>query len=750
MKITHIKRIKDYAIFRDFTWPGDLDEFGRYNLIYGWNGSGKTLLSRIFRHLENKTSPTFGNVTLSIDGHDFTELEFPQTNVQIKVFNRDFVNESIFPVEGGDLPPIYVIGKENVQKQKKLKELKAKLATKKKELDKIRETKQKAEKDLDNHCIVSAKRIKDLLRASGSAYNDYNKGDYRDRAEQMAAEGDAATHPLSDSQRENLLVWHRAEPESKVAEVDYRLPQLQDLADKVAALLETTVVSTTIEALKDDPKLARWTREGLRLHKDRNSDRCLFCEQPLPKDRLAKLEAHFNAEYERFLQKVEEQIQALESARKEAAELRLRDRAALYKDLVTEYDAAEQALRETLGVVQGFLEDLIAALKVKKTKPFERLTMIPPIPKIDTEVVDRLNTVIRKHNQACDNFNQRVSEARNRLATDMIAEELDEFVRLRDAVKQTDARLGEAEQDIQRLTREIDQLEREIVQHRQPAEDLNKDLQSYLGHDELQLEIKETGYAITRHGKPAKSLSEGERTAIALLYFLKSLEDQAFNLLDSVVVLDDPVSSLDANALYCAFGFIRERTQRAGQLFILTHNFPFFRQVRNWFMHTRQQEHLYMLECTYNGADRKSQLRRLDLLLRDYDSEYHYLFARVYRAENSPTEKLLEENYILPNIARRLLETFLAFKYPGKESMWDKLRKVKTLDESKKSKIFNFVNIHSHGGDVGQPEQDLSWLRETRSILKDILNLIQGEDSEHFSAMVRLVEQVDANSGNGE
>jgi len=748
MAITRIRRLKDYAIFRDFTWPGNLPEFGRYNLIYGWNGSGKTLLSRIFRHLENRTPPAFGNVTLSIDGRDLAGPEFPQANVQNKVFNRDFVNESIFPVGGGDLLPIYVIGKENVQKQKEVERLKAERVTKEGELNAVRATKQQAERGLDKHCIDRAKLIKETLRLTGSAYNDYDKRDYQSRAQQMAADGDAAAHRLSDSQRESLLAQHRARHKPKVSEVAYGLPQLPDLTDKVEALLGTTVVSAAIQALKDDSALAEWTRHGLGLHKDRKSDKCLFCQQPLPKGRLAELEAHFNAEYERFLQKVEEQIRALESTGKQAAELRLPDRAALYDDLITEYDAAEQALREALGAIQGFLGYLIKALKAKKAQPFKPLTMTVSVPVLDTAVVDCLNGVIRKHNQACDDFDRRVSEARDRLAADMIAEVLDEFVRLRDAVHQADADVKKAEQEVQRLTTKIEQLEQQIVQHRQPAEDLNRDLRNYLGHDELQLDVKETGYAITRHGVPAESVSEGETTAIALLYFLKSLEDRDFEARRSVVVLDDPVSSLDANALYCAFGFIRKCTRQAGQLFILTHNFPFFRQVRNWFKHTGSAR-LYMLECTYNGAKRESRLGPLDPLLEHYESEYHYLFARVYRAATSRPEALLEQNYLLPNIARRLLETFLAFKYPGKESMWDKLCEVKNLDESKKSRIFNFINTQSHGGDVGQPEEDLSWLSETRPILKDILNLIQSEDDKHFSAMVRLVT-VDGNSGGNE
>ncbi len=48
MAITHIRRLREWGIFHDFTWPADLPEFKKYNLIYGWNWFSKTTLSRIF------------------------------------------------------------------------------------------------------------------------------------------------------------------------------------------------------------------------------------------------------------------------------------------------------------------------------------------------------------------------------------------------------------------------------------------------------------------------------------------------------------------------------------------------------------------------------------------------------------------------------------------------------------------------------------------------------------------------------
>lgn len=88
MSIIHrISRLKDCGIYRNFAWPSDLPDFGRFNLIYGWNGTGKTTLSRVLRCLEKQTKP-MGQVTIAIDGQNLQGDDFPTSSVPIRVFNR--------------------------------------------------------------------------------------------------------------------------------------------------------------------------------------------------------------------------------------------------------------------------------------------------------------------------------------------------------------------------------------------------------------------------------------------------------------------------------------------------------------------------------------------------------------------------------------------------------------------------------------------------------------------------------------
>ena len=748
-RITRISRLRSCGVFRNFTWPSDLSEFGQYNLIYGWNWTGKTTLSRLFRDLELGRPPTMGEAVLHIGGRDVRGENFPDSSLSVRVFNRDFIQKSVFPVGGSDMRPILVLGTENVEKQKEVELLKKHGATARSNRESARSAKQTALGDFDRFCIDRARVIKDTLRSSGqNPYNYYDKSDFRGDAENMVKAGDSAAHRLIDAEREKLLARHQATPKPRVAELAYALPDFNAITEYLSKLLTQTVVAAAIEALKDDPTLADWIRQGLALHRDRKTERCQFCEQPLSKDRLTALETHFSTEYERFIRRIDQKIDKLDAASKASETLRLPTKADLYDDLGQELQSPETGLMEAREYTQGFLGAAVRALEDKKHRVFEHVKLELEAPPVDAGAVERLNTVIRKHNQACDDFENRAEEARNRVAADMIAAELEEFAHRRDAEDRARADVQTKEQEVLRVDREIARLEREIVEHRRPAEELNEDLRKYLGHHELRLEINDTGYTITRGGVSAQFLSEGETTAIALLYFLKSLQDRRFPLANGVIVLDDPVSSLDANALFLAFAFIRERTKDAGQLFILTHNFSFFRQVRHWFHHLKGQKkkdvskrpaRFFMLDSALDENARNSTIRWLDPLLEQYDSEYQYLFARIHRASTELASEDLEKNYVLPNMSRRLLEAFLAFRMPHiPGDLWKKLQKV-TFDEVKKLRILRFLHTHSHSSAVGESEHDLTALAEGSAVLKDLLEMIESMDCTHYSAMVQLV-----------
>lgn len=749
--VTKISRLRHPGVLRDFSWPADLPSFGRYNLIYGWNGSGKTTLSNLFRALELRKQPE-GEVTLTTANSSISDNEFAQSTLPVRVFNRDFVAANVFPVGGGEVPPIFVLGEESAEKQAQVEQLKEEKASAQGKIDDAKPEKAKAERALDRHCVDRATVIRETLRSSGdNPYNNYDKARYRRRVAAMQSAGDKTNHLLSDDERERLISQSKATPKDPVNEVQLRLPDLQQLTNTTRQLLQKSVVSSAIDALKADPQLSAWTRDGLGLHQQRDADHCLFCEQPLPDGRMAALEAHFSAEYEQLLRQLDMQIGELEAGSRTLRQLSLPNRAELYEDLVADFDQAKTQLDASVTAITDYLAALVAALKDKKRKLFETQSLEVAAPNIQqsVSVIDDINAIVRRHNQTCTDFEGHVRTAREKLEADSVASSLDEYQSLVDAVQAQEKAISEASSLGLQLGGDISRLEREIVEHRQPAEELNQDLHSYLGHSELQLEVKDTGYTIARNGTPARSLSEGEMTAIALLYFLKTLKDRRFEMDQGLVVLDDPISSLDANALFMAFAFIRRCVDEASQIIILTHNFAMFRQVRNWFHYlpgqnkkdvTKRPARFYMLDCSLTDEGRRSCIAPLDPLLEQFESEYHYLFARVYRRAQANAAGGLEANYIFPNMARRLLETFLAFRRPQHAGeLRQKLQGI-DFDETRKLRILRFLHTHSHADAIVDPEHDPSALGEAKAVLTDLLALIQHEDAAHYDAMVALVD----------
>ena len=163
---------------------------------------------------------------------------------------------------------------------------------------------------------------------------------------------------------------------------------------------------------------------------------------------------------------------------------------------------------------------------------------------------------------------------------------------------------GEQEQavtDIAALTEEIAQLNKQTVNTTAAKDSINALIKSS-GFQGFSLKEKpgtQYVYQLVREdGTVAKGLSEGERHFIAFLYFyhmvMGSQSDEG-RMKDKIVVIDDPVSSMDSSALFTVASLVREMiavcynnyelTEEEGvddhikQLFCLTHNPFFFKEV---------------------------------------------------------------------------------------------------------------------------------------------------------------------------
>lgn len=774
MTLTKISKIKNYRIFRDFSWPTELHEFGRFNVIYGWNGAGKTTLSTIMRHLEKQQPVSEGQIEFSFGDRVVNARALGNEPVpNVRVFNRDFVGRAVFETSSAQLPPVYYFGEDSAEKQQRIETLTEELSIQRQlQQEQISNAKQ-ASQALDNYCTEQAKGIRLMLTvAGGGTYNSYDARPFKQQVQQLSTL-EVLPARLTTDERDAHMKMRESKALPALQEVAMRFPDLADLRARTEAVLRTSVVSTLLDDLVSDQAVSGWVGQGLVLHQgERLTNICRFCEQPLPPQRVARIEAHFNDEFKRLKQQIRGLLEEVEQAISFEKSLSVPPVEAMYETLKPEYTSALNELRKQSKTLHSALHALQHALIAKQEDPFKQIELTGWLKHVGqgdgfghailallalvadgapflasfagAQALTRLNATIAKHNNLTASFDVSIAEARDALAKDEVLAAYAGWSERSKAVSEAEASRDSARDEAEKIGTEIATLEAEIRQHHRPADELNAELAGYLGRSELKFVAEQNGYRIVRGEHPAMHLSDGERTAIAFMYFLKSLQGADFDIADGIIVIDDPVSSLDANSLFSAFGFMKERTAAAKQLFILTHNFAFFRQVRNWFDSLNKRERkekparFFALPPLLRDGQRSAGLGSLDALLTGFESEYHYLFKRVYELTRLAQGNGLEQYYGMPNMARRLLESFLAYRVPGHSGDLYKQLTALTGDVSMKTRVLRFLHTFSHGDAVAQPDHDPCILSETQAVLADVLELIKTNDRPHYEAMVAL------------
>jgi wobble nucleotide-excising tRNase len=116
MRIKRIKRI-NAGIFRDYRPDSTVPPFQQFNLIYGFNGCGKTTLSKILMSLQpNMEMESYGwfeedDWNFEIETSDGSLLEKGGELSNTRVFNQKYVEDNLgLNYGGGQSPALLVIG----------------------------------------------------------------------------------------------------------------------------------------------------------------------------------------------------------------------------------------------------------------------------------------------------------------------------------------------------------------------------------------------------------------------------------------------------------------------------------------------------------------------------------------------------------------------------------------------------------------------------------------------------------------
>jgi hypothetical protein len=101
-----------------------------------------------------------------------------------------------------------------------------------------------------------------------------------------------------------------------------------------------------------------------------------------------------------------------------------------------------------------------------------------------------------------------------------------------------------------------------------------------------------------------------------------------------------------------------------------------------------------------------------------------------------------EVGYELPNLARRLLEKFLSFRYPDKNRLLSESlghADVARLPVTDRELLERFLNVHSHGDVVPDEAHDPIALGETPQVLRATLRAMKALDPTHYEGLLNAV-----------
>lgn len=492
MRILRLPKIKQQRVFRNFVWPADLPSFAQYNVIYGWNGTGKTTLSSLFANLQDNRAILQGEVEFELDNGNklFGASLVTATAPPVRVFNRDFVTRTIESIGQGNVAPIYFLGEESIEQQKQVEELRRELEIARKALAEADGGKRKADKALDEFCIEKGKLIREALLGSAQ-YANYDKRRFKDAVTKLNRQSPQPT-ALSNEQKQNLRKQKELQVKPSVSRLTSTLPDLESLHSQTSDLLKRSVVSQVIDALVNDVSVSVWVQQGLALHKgEHETDICRFCGNGFSAERRAELEGHFNDAFAAFQREIDAAIRAIDGQQKSLASVVFPDESRLYDHLASNFQDAVKTANQAIQPVDQVLGFFKESLELKKSSPFDVLTLENrdkpeySYGKTLEAAIDVVNGIIDKHEETTTHLEDEVKRASEALELDYVLDALPKFDELSSLVTETTTALAAAKENPDGLRKKIEEIERKIVEHRRPVEELNRELRAYLGRDEL-------------------------------------------------------------------------------------------------------------------------------------------------------------------------------------------------------------------------------------------------------------------------
>jgi len=798
--INKIERLISIGKFRSYQAAGQVN-FNKLTLIYGDNGGGKTTISSIFRSLTTNspdiirsrisTNHTVAQAAQIIQSgtpnifHTFGASGWTTPFPDIEIFDIHFVNENVY--SGFDFNDEhkkqlhqFVIGAVGIVIQQQMEQNKtAKTASRQAQAGIESQLIQQVGNNLTSDLITrfltipvsQANNIANLIAAAQASLVSANANSTLQTLPQLSSltrvnSGINFTNLISDLQTTSLAIQDSA---------------LQSLfSSHCADLVDNSI---------DSPET--WLQQGFAYITSKQTNSrdntpvalsCPFCKQTVTNtvDIINAYALRFNQAFNLLVQRMETHLASLQNFNLEAIIQGLNNNNLTNTGLIATWTThlPNTLLVPTFNIIsdeailRAELQSLIAAVQLKLQNPSVAVATITAT--AFQSSLQTINNNIDTYNKSVVIYNGGITNFRAGIQTVGQAQlEVDRLKRIEQRFVAPIATLCNQLTTERQALKVLEDAYTILSQQQEAAATAffttyKNRINHYLGtvfktlfqiEDVVHIPPRgmatqsKIGYKLTIDGNDisflpnqpfsAKNcLSEGDKTTIALAFFLSKL-DIAPNPQDKILIFDDPLSSLDTNRRTYTIGIIRALFQQMKQVVVLSHNEYFLHEIGKDIGTADKKT----LRITENFVAKASIIEVCDLdelVKNDYFKQIEYLEAFRVSPNHAMKETVL-------GWLRNVLESHLRFKFykeirlmPGHKTFGKLISFLDTAgvafrDNANRATIItnlhliNSVSWRSHHGDpmpnfatIGINPNTIT-ASELDNLIQDTLNLIEIE-----------------------
>jgi len=350
------------------------------------------------------------------------------------------------------------------------------------------------------------------------------------------------------------------------------------------------------------------------------------------------------------------------------------------------------------------VSEIKSNLEKKKSEPMRILSIIDLKTSIEdvNRDIENINSLIRAHNKLVEE-RKKLPDVLSKLiwkkfSTDnyeYCASQKKQLNGIESKIRSEGESVNLCAGTIEKLEERVRELNKTISNIELTVSGINNLLQNF-GFTNFRLAVDSDNpgtYVINRPSggnNDIKTLSEGEYKLVSLLYlyyYLNGSLSDTESTKHFVVVMDDPVNSMDSDTMNIASTLTKsliamtvDNNSRIDQMVIFTHNVFFYKEIE-------YRSSSNSARISYHLITKKNNISRIDTTKRSKIYSNYELLWSEYCESNSPTSSL--------NCMRRILEYYFK-SLVGTESLDDCRSKFDVKDQIIFDALINALNSGSH------------------------------------------------------